>query len=345
MKKITQFSFFAASSLLFVSAGTNVVVHADGVPDIIGNALAKVQSGNNANNTTTTATSANNANNTTTTATSANNADSTVSTENSQSTYDGISFDVIATHSGFQYQDATLKGDQVGAYDNGDKLTVVGVQKNGNKLRYEVLTPNGKYFISAYYTKLADDKDASVKDGMVAIANHNFFTVVATHDGIVYTDKSLSSDKQISAYNNGDTFNVVKVVKDGNKLRYVVQTETGFYYISAYHTKLAANGNAAQYKAMRAAVATVKATAKKTDNSAYYTTVKKGNHVAVVKKTLVQHPTKTFKDNAAKTKKNTIKKGKKLSFNSIVKVGNTYRLHLTNGKYVTASKQFVNIIK
>lgn len=336
MKQVTQYTFFAVTALIFATAGSNIAAHAD----IFNNASAsqiaaaeKLAGGNNS--TTTTSTNTNN----TSASQNSNN-----TSNNNDADYSGISFTVIATHSGFQYQDATLKGDQAGAYDKGDKLTVVGVQKDGNKLRYEVLTSNGKFFISAYYTKLADAKDTAVREGMVAIANNKFFTVVATHDGVVYTDSSLSADKQISAYNNGDTFNVVKVVKENNKLRYVVQTDTGFYYISAYHTKLADNGSAAQYKAMRAAVINVKTPAK-TNNSAYYTTVKKGNHVAVAKKALVQHTTKTFKDNSAKAKKNTIKKGKKLSFNSIVKVGTTYRLHLTNGKYVTASKQFVNVIK
>lgn len=346
MKKATQYTLFAATALLFVTAGSSIAAHADVFDNASASQIAAAQSLAGSSNSTTTNNTANTTSTTSTTTnnTSASQNNDTTSNSNDDE-YAGASFSVIATHSGFEYQDATLKGDQAGAYDNGDKLTVVGVQKDGNKLRYEVLTPNGKFFISAYYTKLADAKDTTVRDGMVAIANNKFFTVVATHDGVVYTDASLSADKQISAYNNGDTFNVVKVVKENNKLRYVVQTATGFYYISAYHTKLADNGNTAQYKVMRAAVSNVKVPTKKTNNSAYYTTVKKGNHVAVAKKALVQHTTKTFKDNSAKAKKNTIKKGKKLSFNSIVKVGTTYRLHLTNGKYVTASKQFVNVIK
>lgn len=77
----------------------------------------------------------------------------------------------------------------------------------------------------------------------------------------------------------------------------------------------------------------------------YYTHFKKGKHVAIVKKALVQHATKTFKDKSAKVKKNNLRKGSKVTFNKVVKVGKTYKLHLTNGKYVTANKAYVHVIK
>lgn len=81
----------------------------------------------------------------------------------------------------------------------------------------------------------------------------------------------------------------------------------------------------------------------KVANSKYYTHAKRGVHVALVKKTLVQHATKSFHDSSSNVKKNVLRKGKHIRFNKVVKVGNKYRLHLTNGKYVTASKEYVKV--
>jgi hypothetical protein len=209
------------------------------------------------------------------------------------------------------------------------------------------------------------------------------FVVTATKNGVEYGLPDLSSNSYSGYFLTNQKLQVLGVTKVNNNLRYLVIGQRSLAYISAaktkpvnmkanmknYHVALkalqqpvktpkkhkpASHKAKAQVKkgtpkkATKKPVAKKKAPAKshmKRHQTSYYTNIKAGQHRAIVQKTVVAHVKASFKDHSARNKHNVMMKKQVISFNRIVKVGRTYRLHLTNGHYVTANKAFVKIIK
>lgn len=214
-------------------------------------------------------------------------------------------FIVSATRAGAEHVNGDLSGEIGGLFYKGDLLQVIGVNRVNNKFRYLVMTPRGLYYISAYSTK-----PVAGKANMIAYhaARKPFLGKKAAKK----VAKKRVAKKH--AKKAAKKHVVKKYVKKVAKKRVVKK-----------HVKKVAK--------------------RRVSRTAKYYTGLKGRHEVVAKKALIQHATKTFKDRSGKYKKNNLKRGKHLVFNRVVRAGKTYRLHLTNGKYVTASKAFVRLVK
>ena len=200
------------------------------------------------------------------------------------------------------------------------------------------LTGNDAINARKLVDQLRSDYRKANKEGVWGVANH---------DAYEYANPNLS-DRQSAAFAKGEEVHIVSMIKDGGKLRYKIADGN---YVAAVHVDINMDyTNMDEYNAMVKATTQLRPTVKKhvvkKASATYYVKTPKGKkHVAVIKKSLVAHVNKTFKDNSAKSKKNVLHKGAKVVFKSVVKVGKTYRLHLTNGHYVTANKAFVQVVK
>lgn len=293
------------------------------------------------------------------------------------------SFVVVANHNGFAYSDVNLKSRTNFSYKIGDQLRVNKVYKSGNRLRYAIENKSGnEEYISAYYTyPKRDDRNMAVYNTLHERAEVKAnFLVKTTRAGLEYANANLAGGVSGMYYEN-QQLQVLGVNHVNNKFRYLVVTKKGLYYISAYNTKpVAGKANMKAYNAARNAflnnnkpAKTKKTVAKKVPMrvakkavkkvtkkrvvkkeskrrdvkriAPYYEKLTPGRHVVIVKKDLIQHATKSFKDRSGKYKRNNIKRGKRLVVNYVTRAGRTYRLHLTNGKFITASTSFVRLIK
>ena len=163
--------------------------------------------------------------------------------------------------------------------------------------------------------------------------------VIANHDGFKYENANLTGNRT-GSYSKGDSLKVVSIVKDGGKTRYKLADGS---YISGYHVDVDRSYTNAHdlSRLQKAAVKLV------SSNSSYYTgvSISTKRHVAVIKKEVVAHWTKSFHDKSANAKRNHLYKGQSVVFSRIVRSGNQYRLQLPNGRYVTAHKDYVWVIR
>ncbi len=234
-------------------------------------------------------------------------------------------FIVRATRAGAEHANGDLSGDVNGLFYKGDLLQVIGVNRVNNKFRYFVQTPRGQYYISAYSTK-----PVAGQANMVAYraARKPFLGKKAAKK----VAKKRVAKKHVRKVAKKRV--VKKHAKKVAKKRVVKK-----------HAKKVAKKRVVKKHVRKVAKKRVaKKHVAKRRAPKYYVGLN-GRHEVVAKKALIQHATKSFKDRSGKYKKNNLKRGKRLVFNRVVRAGKTYRLHLTNGKYVTASKAFVRLVK
>ncbi|AYF92998.1 DUF5776 domain-containing protein [Apilactobacillus bombintestini] len=234
-------------------------------------------------------------------------------------------FIVRATRAGAEHANGDLSGDVNGLFYKGDLLQVIGVNRVNNKFRYFVQTPRGQYYISAYSTK-----PVAGQANMVAYraARKPFLGKKAAKK----VAKKRVAKKHVRKVAKKRV--VKKHAKKVAKKRVVKK-----------HAKKIAKKRVVKKHVRKVAKKRVaKKHVAKRRAPKYYVGLN-GRHEVVAKKALIQHATKSFKDRSGKYKKNNLKRGKRLVFNRVVRAGKTYRLHLTNGKYVTASKAFVRLVK
>lgn len=374
MDEKKRFKMYKAGKTWMVSAlSTVTVVSGLGLGSIVANADA---TSTPAQTTTTTATSTP-ASTTTATTTSANNttpattSTSTNTTTSTSATSGQSAFDKALS----QLQNSSTADQQKAISSINNALanpTPVVQQQQAQQQSTDVYTQLANYGIDKnsvsefaagdnYYTQAVNAKIAQLT-GNDAInarklvdqlrsdyrkANKEGVWGVANHDAYEYANPNLS-DRQSAAFAKGEEVHIVSMIKDGSKLRYKIADGN---YVAAVHVDINMDyTNMDEYNTMVKATTQLRPTVKKhvvkKASATYYVKTPKGKkHVAIVKKSLVAHATKTFKDNSAKSKKNVLHKYAKVAFKSVVKVGKTYRLHLTNGHYVTANKAFVRVVK
>lgn len=221
-------------------------------------------------------------------------------------------FIVRATRAGAEHANGDLSGDVNGLFYKGDLLQVIGVNRVNNKFRYFVQTPRGQYYISSYSTK-----PVAGQANMVAYR--------AARKPFLGKKAAKKVAKKRVAKKHVRKVAKKRVVKKHAKK--VAKKRVVKKHVRKVAKKRVAKKHVAKRRAPK-----------------YYVGLK-GKHEVVAKKALIQHATKSFKDRSGKYKKNNLKRGKRLVFNRVVRAGKTYRLHLTNGKYITASKAFVRLVK
>lgn len=173
--------------------------------------------------------------------------------------------------------------------------------------------------------------------------NKHAVYVTATRTGHVYKDAKLTQ-RANKTFHEDALFKIKRIWSVRGKQRFELADGN---FISGYHAVI--NQDFTNVKMLTHYFDNVKYVGHKSRNklaSKYYVKTPKGKrHVAITKKTVVKHLRKNFGDFSSLKKGNHVRKGIKLRFRRVIRHGNVFRLQLTNGHYVTASKAFVRIIK
>lgn len=351
MKKLSQYGIITLTALAFLTAGS-VHIHADDTAKTNGD--------------TTQVTSTNKSTVVASNSAKQHSQPTSDTNKNDQSTpKTNDSFTAVAVHKGFEYNNVFLTGNERQSFSQGTAFKVFKVFKLKGHLVYLVQNQFGSlgYVVATQLVPIpAKDNLSAYKMISARVEVPANFMVKATKNGVEYGSPDLASNKYSGYFLTNQNLRVLGVTRVNNKLRYLVIGARNLAYISAYSTK-PVTGQKGNVKAYHAALNALKqpvktpkkhksashkaskAKAKNKPTTTYYTQIKPGKHRAIVQKKVVAHVKASFKDRSAHNKRNVMAKKRVLRFNRIVKVGRTYRLHLTNGHYVTANKAFVKIIK
>lgn len=208
----------------------------------------------------------------------------------------------------------------------------------------------------AYQQDLANDfATLDTQTGETALNYYNYLRseylhenktqpfVTATRAGNVYKDVKLTK-KTGKHFKEDDLFQVQAIYSVNGKQRFKLADGN---YISGYHAVINRDftSNSDEVRLFDRVVYVGRKSAKSLSKKYYVRTPKGHKHIAFVRKNVVKHARVNFEDFSSVKKVNHVRKGSYVHFVKVVRNGNTFRLQLTSGQYVTANKHFVKVIK
>lgn len=208
----------------------------------------------------------------------------------------------------------------------------------------------------SYQAVLANDfLNLSSDSGKVAVEQYNYLRsnylrshkyepyVTATRAGNVYKDAKLTK-KAGKSFKEDDLFRIQAIYSVNGKQRFKLADGN---YISGYHAVINRDftSNADETRLFSRIVYIGKKPARELSRTYYVRTPHGHKHFAVIRKSVIKHARVNFADMSSVSKKNKVRKGSVVRFVKVVRNGNTFRLKLTSGQYITANKAFVHVIR